>query len=103
MVTMKLYGALILFLTVSTAWGLRCYECAGSSSSSCTDVLTCPDGFDKCMSVEALGLVTKSCGRSDLCISPIKCCGTDLCNSAIPTGPSVIMLLVSSAIITIFL
>ncbi|XP_047449117.1 CD59 glycoprotein-like [Mugil cephalus] len=102
MATMKFYGALILFLTVSTAWGLRCYTCAGTSSS-CTDVGTCPDGLDRCMSVGALGLVTKSCARSELCISPAKCCDTDLCNSAIPTGPSVIMLLVSSAIITIFL
>ncbi|XP_047448336.1 lymphocyte antigen 6G-like [Mugil cephalus] len=103
MATMKLYGALILFLTVSTAWGLRCYTCDISSSSSCTDVVTCPDGFDKCLSGEVLGLVAKSCGRSEMCIGTANCCDTDLCNSAIPTGPSVIMLLVSSAIITIFL
>ncbi|XP_047448484.1 lymphocyte antigen 6G-like [Mugil cephalus] len=103
MATMKFYGALILFLTVSTAWGLRCYTCAGTSSSSCTDVLTCPDGFDKCVSVETRGVFTKSCGRTTDCTGPAKCCDTYLCNSAIPTGPSVIMLLVSSAIITIFL
>uniref|UniRef100_A0A3P8TS04 UPAR/Ly6 domain-containing protein n=1 Tax=Amphiprion percula TaxID=161767 RepID=A0A3P8TS04_AMPPE len=99
---MKLCGALIVLMTLSAAYGLRCYTCVNSSPSSCTQVLSCPTGFDRCSSVTASGYVTKSCMPSQLCISPIKCCSGDLCNGAIPTGPSVLLLLLSSAIITFF-
>lgn len=49
------------------------------------------------------GYITKSCQISDACISPIKCCKGDLCNSAISTGSSVLLLLVSSAVTSVFL
>ena len=55
--------------------------------------------FPSCLA----GLITKGCLNSDACVSPMSCCEGDLCNNAIPTGPSVILLLVSSAIITLFL
>uniref|UniRef100_A0A3P9BR26 UPAR/Ly6 domain-containing protein n=1 Tax=Maylandia zebra TaxID=106582 RepID=A0A3P9BR26_9CICH len=84
------------FLCFSAACGLKCYVCALSDPHSCTDVLTCPAGMDRC-------IVTKSCINSVSCVSPMSCCEGNLCNSAIPTGPSVVFLLVSSAIITIFL
>uniref|UniRef100_A0A3P9BR46 UPAR/Ly6 domain-containing protein n=1 Tax=Maylandia zebra TaxID=106582 RepID=A0A3P9BR46_9CICH len=95
---MKLFRALILFLCFSAACGLKCYVCALSDPHSCTDVLTCPAGMDRCFST-----VTKGCQFTSLCVSPMSCCEGNLCNSAIPTGPSVVLLLVSSAIITIFL
>ncbi|CAI5649843.1 unnamed protein product [Oreochromis niloticus] len=100
---MKLLGALILVLSLSAACGLQCYVCALSDPHSCTDVYTCPAGTDRCVSTTISGTVTKSCIKSVLCISPMSCCEGNLCNSAIPTGPSAMLLLVSSAIITVFL
>uniref|UniRef100_A0A3B3Y698 UPAR/Ly6 domain-containing protein n=1 Tax=Poecilia mexicana TaxID=48701 RepID=A0A3B3Y698_9TELE len=117
---MKLYGVLVLFVTFSVASGLRCYTCVTSDPSACTNIETCPDGFDRCASVKipesitsylsillrsflALkGLITKSCMPSAGCISPIKCCDKDLCN-AVPTGPGVFLLLMSSALIMLFI
>ncbi|XP_054482746.1 three-finger toxin MALT0070C-like [Anoplopoma fimbria] len=96
---MHFYGALILLVTVSAACGLRCYTCVGEH---CTDTMTCPTNFDRCASVNMNGLFTKSCMSSIYVLAPLKCCSTDLCNSAIPTGPSVLLLLVSSAIISLF-
>lgn len=49
------------------------------------------------------GLKTKSCMTSEACVEPIKCCFYDLCNSAMPAGSSPLLLLLSSAIITVFL
>ncbi|GAA6227450.1 prostate stem cell antigen-like [Lates japonicus] len=99
---MRLYGALILFMTLSTACGLRCYTCGPTDAKSCTHISDCPDIMNRCFSLN-VGLITKSCINSALCVNPMSCCEGDLCNSAIPTGPSVILLLVSSAIITLFL
>lgn len=48
-------------------------------------------------------VVTKGCQTSIACGDAVDCCEGDLCNNAVPTGPSVILLLVSSAIITVFL
>uniref|UniRef100_A0A0F8CP78 Uncharacterized protein n=1 Tax=Larimichthys crocea TaxID=215358 RepID=A0A0F8CP78_LARCR len=48
------------------------------------------------------GVTIKGCQSSDSCSSPIKCCQGDLCNGVIPTGSSVLLLLVSS-IIAVFL
>lgn len=65
------------------------------------------NGFCLCWNwnhfVVVVGLVTKSCLLRGACISPIKCCDTDLCNSAKTTGSSVFLLLVSSVITAVFL
>ncbi|XP_042345009.1 secreted Ly-6/uPAR domain-containing protein 2-like [Plectropomus leopardus] len=112
---MQLFGPLILFMTLSAVCGLRCHHC--TSGESCTEQLTCPPIFERCTSFVLHGVVTKGCMLSNLCIDPIKCCATDLCNSDepaidipkptgssnIPTGSSVLLLLVSSSIVTLFL
>ncbi|XP_030594133.1 prostate stem cell antigen-like [Archocentrus centrarchus] len=100
---MQLYGALILCVTLSAACGLKCYTCTGTDPKSCTNTESCPALADRCYSVtlEANGvtMVSKGCLTSALCVSPVSCCEGDLCNSAIPAGPSAILLLVSSAIL----
>lgn len=48
-------------------------------------------------------MVTKGCQTSIACVGAVKCCEGNLCNSAKPTGSSVILLFASSAIITLFL
>ncbi|XP_053181666.1 lymphocyte antigen 6G-like [Scomber japonicus] len=98
---MQLYGALILFLTLSTACGLRCYTCETINPKSCTEIQTCPADFKICFSLTLDRIITKGCSTSDSCESPMTCCDRDLCNGATPNGPSVILLLVSSAIITL--
>ncbi|XP_037633076.1 lymphocyte antigen 6G-like [Sebastes umbrosus] len=101
---MQFYGALILLMTLSAACALKCYSCKGET---CTGNVTCPinsvSPLDRCASFEDDGVITKSCMNSNACVDHIKCCSTDLCNSAVPTGSSVLLLLVSSAIITVFL
>nr|XP_040052151.1 lymphocyte antigen 6G-like [Gasterosteus aculeatus aculeatus]XP_040052152.1 lymphocyte antigen 6G-like [Gasterosteus aculeatus aculeatus] len=97
---MHFYGALILFVTVSAACGLTCYQCLGKG---CTNEVTCfPDG-DRCTSIDVNGLVTKSCMNSGACVPPITCCSTDLCNGATPAASSILLLMASSAIVTLFL
>ncbi|XP_042278289.1 lymphocyte antigen 6G-like [Thunnus maccoyii] len=100
---MQLYGALILFLTLSTAHGLKCYKCEMAKPKSCTEDVVCDDKSHRCFSKNETGLITMGCHSGDACASPMSCCEGDLCNNAIPTGPSAILLLVSSAIITLFL
>uniref|UniRef100_A0A3B3V483 UPAR/Ly6 domain-containing protein n=1 Tax=Poecilia latipinna TaxID=48699 RepID=A0A3B3V483_9TELE len=100
---MQLYGVLILFLSFFAASGLRCYICVTSDPSGCTNYLTCPDGLDRCASVTMDGLITKSCVPSAACSSSMNCCDKDLCNSAIPTGPGVTLLLLSSALMMLFI
>uniref|UniRef100_A0A3B4WSZ7 UPAR/Ly6 domain-containing protein n=1 Tax=Seriola lalandi dorsalis TaxID=1841481 RepID=A0A3B4WSZ7_SERLL len=90
-------------LCLCTVCGLRCYTCTVADPKSCTDTKSCPVIFNRCFSLKVDGLVTKGCKNRFLCLIPNSCCETDLCNSAIPTGPSVVLLLVSSAIITLFL
>ncbi|XP_031161231.1 lymphocyte antigen 6G-like isoform X5 [Sander lucioperca] len=97
---MQFYGALILLMTLSVACGLTCYQCQGDT---CADKVTCPNGFDFCATTELKGVITKSCMNIKTCICPIKCCEGDLCNSAEPTGSSVLLLLVSSSINHFFL
>uniref|UniRef100_A0A3Q0RB60 UPAR/Ly6 domain-containing protein n=1 Tax=Amphilophus citrinellus TaxID=61819 RepID=A0A3Q0RB60_AMPCI len=79
---MQLYGALILCVTLSA--GMKIFHVGPVIFSSCLAGVT---------------MVTKGCLNSLACISPITCCEGNLCNSAIPTGPSAILLLVSSAIL----
>ncbi|XP_056232946.1 lymphocyte antigen 6G-like [Seriola aureovittata] len=101
---MQLYVVLtILVMTLSTAYGLVCFKCATSNRPSCIGIEVCSGSNDRCFSISVAGLVTKGCKNRFLCLIPNSCCETDLCNSAIPTGPSVVLLLVSSAIITLFL
>nr|XP_020515297.1 CD59 glycoprotein-like [Labrus bergylta] len=103
---MKLYGALILFVTLSTACGLRCYTCIAADPRSCTDTRSCGPGLDRCSTFKKDGtdVTTKGCINSLSCaVGVMSCCEGDLCNSAVPTGSSVLLLLVSSALITLFL
>ncbi|KAK2837822.1 hypothetical protein Q5P01_015034 [Channa striata] len=102
---MQLYGAVILFLTLSTACGLRCYTCTATDPKSCTDTKSCTVIFNRCFSlkVDGYNIVTKGCQSSALCGGAMACCEGDLCNGAITNGSSVILLLISSAIITLFL
>ncbi|XP_030594100.1 lymphocyte antigen 6G-like isoform X2 [Archocentrus centrarchus] len=98
---MQLYGALILCVTLSAACGLRCYTCTATDPKSCIDTKSCPVIFNRCFSlrVDGYNLVAKGCQTSALCVGAVSCCQGDLCNSTIPTGPSAILLLVSSAIL----
>ncbi|XP_047431553.1 weak toxin DE-1-like [Mugil cephalus] len=99
---MKLYGALILILMVSSVCGLQCFSCEKSTPESCTKNTTCDAGLDQCWSSKTDGQVTKGCTKGK-CEPPMVCCKTDLCNSATPAGSSVLFLLVSSSIVTVFL
>ncbi|XP_026177638.1 lymphocyte antigen 6G-like isoform X1 [Mastacembelus armatus] len=116
---MQLYRALILFMVLGTACGLRCYTCVAAGSTSCTTIITCPDTINRCfsMKLDGVNLVAKGCQSSLTCSPDMNCCEGDLCNSdiptgssaistgssAIPTGSSVFLLLVSSAITSLFL
>ncbi|XP_041856065.1 prostate stem cell antigen-like isoform X3 [Melanotaenia boesemani] len=102
---MKLYGVLILFVALSVADGLRCYTCTAAESRSCTDTKSCLVLFNRCFSLKVDGydVVTKGCQTSVACVGSMTCCEGDLCNGAFPTGPSIILLLMSSAIFTLFL
>ncbi|MEQ2238867.1 hypothetical protein ILYODFUR_037688 [Ilyodon furcidens] len=102
---MQLYGALVLFLTFSAACGLRCYSCTTADPKYCTNTEACPVFFNRCSSlkIEGMNIVTKGCLASQACIAPITCCEGNLCNGAVPTGPGVIVLLLSSALITLFI
>ncbi|XP_029019218.1 lymphocyte antigen 6G-like [Betta splendens] len=101
---MQLRGVLtVLVMSLCTAHGLKCYQCVNTDPKSCTNIITCSAGVDRCSSVSLNGFLTKTCMNSNLCVGPISCCEGDLCNGAIPTGPSAVLLLVSSAIITVFI
>ncbi|XP_030271863.1 three-finger toxin MALT0070C-like [Sparus aurata] len=100
---MKVFGVLVLLATLSAVYGLRCYVCALANPNSCTEVMTCPTGLDRCANVVTGDLVTRSCYTSAACVSAANCCSTDLCNDAITTGSSVLLLLLSSAITSVFL
>ncbi|XP_029294767.1 lymphocyte antigen 6B-like [Cottoperca gobio] len=97
---MRFYGALILFMTLSAAYALKCYQCVGET---CTGHATCDLDLDQCSITYVDDVHKKICTTSLLCIGNDNCCATDLCNSAISTGSSVLLLLLSSAIITVFL
>uniref|UniRef100_A0A3Q3MEF2 UPAR/Ly6 domain-containing protein n=1 Tax=Labrus bergylta TaxID=56723 RepID=A0A3Q3MEF2_9LABR len=71
---------------------------------SCTDTKSCAVIFDRCFSLPiGTDVITKGCQNSLVCVGSMSCCEGDLCNSAVPTGSSVLLLLVSSALITLFL
>uniref|UniRef100_A0A7N8XIT9 UPAR/Ly6 domain-containing protein n=1 Tax=Mastacembelus armatus TaxID=205130 RepID=A0A7N8XIT9_9TELE len=97
----------------------RCYTCVAAGSTSCTTIITCPDTINQFSHLFFAGvnLVAKGCQSSLTCSPDMNCCEGDLCNSdiptgssaistgssAIPTGSSVFLLLVSSAITSLFL
>ncbi|XP_056231817.1 ly6/PLAUR domain-containing protein 3-like [Seriola aureovittata] len=93
--------------TTPAASGLRCFTCATIISEFCTRISTCPAIADSCFSLEVRSLfsrkIVKGCQVKELCVKSMDCCEGDLCNSAIPTVPSVILPLVFSAIVTLFL
>ncbi|XP_049435273.1 CD59B glycoprotein-like [Epinephelus fuscoguttatus] len=104
---MKFFGALILFMTLSAACGLRCYSCSGLQ---CADEEDCPPESDRCAVSDLNGYIARSCMISSSCNSPTRCCRGDLCNdnqfaqsNATPTASIVLLLLVSSAIVTLSL
>ncbi|XP_029916446.1 lymphocyte antigen 6H-like [Myripristis murdjan] len=102
---MRLSGTLaVLLLTLSTAAGLRCYTCTAADPRSCTDSKSCPVVFNRCfsMKIDGYNMVTKGCQTSMLCVGAVDCCEGDLCNSASHAGSSFILLMVSSAMITLF-
>ncbi|XP_035999819.1 prostate stem cell antigen-like [Fundulus heteroclitus] len=101
MFKMKLYGPLIFLLTVSAAYGLKCYQCINAKPESCKSIESCTNGTNQCYSIKVpvLGTVTKGCKPSAIpCISPTTCCEGNLCNGATPTAPGVYLLLMSSAL-----
>ncbi|XP_014876504.1 CD59 glycoprotein-like isoform X1 [Poecilia latipinna] len=89
---MKLYGVLVLFVTFSVASGLRCYQYTTFEPNTCTGVLTCPYGFDRCGSFESEGLIDRGCWKKADCISPIQCCDKDLCNGALLTRNTAVLI-----------
>ncbi|CAK6950702.1 lymphocyte antigen 6S-like [Scomber scombrus] len=87
------------------ACGLRCYTCTAADPKSCTDTKSCSVIFNRCFSlrVDGYDMVTKGCQTSMACGGAMACCEGNLCNSATSSVPSVILLLVSSAIMAHFL
>ncbi|KAJ0019280.1 hypothetical protein NQD34_006849 [Periophthalmus magnuspinnatus] len=86
--------------------GLRCYTCTLAEPRSCTDTKACPVIFNRCFSYRSEGydVVTKGCQTSVACIESMGCCEWDLCNRAMHfTGPSFILLLLSSSVTSFFM
>uniref|UniRef100_A0AAV2MNU6 DNA mismatch repair protein MutS core domain-containing protein n=1 Tax=Knipowitschia caucasica TaxID=637954 RepID=A0AAV2MNU6_KNICA len=68
----------------------------------CTNTTVCaPLLFDACGSGVVEGKKFRGCARGDLCNRKMACCGTDLCNGFAPTGPSIVLPLLASAIFTL--
>uniref|UniRef100_A0AAQ4NR67 UPAR/Ly6 domain-containing protein n=1 Tax=Gasterosteus aculeatus aculeatus TaxID=481459 RepID=A0AAQ4NR67_GASAC len=109
-----MFKTVVCLLCLScTACGLTCYSCDGKG---CNNV-TCSPGLDRCSSIRHNALVTKTCSNSAACVAPTTCCSTDLCNGATPAASSstdlftgathaassILLLMASSAIVTLFL
>uniref|UniRef100_A0A3Q0RB83 UPAR/Ly6 domain-containing protein n=1 Tax=Amphilophus citrinellus TaxID=61819 RepID=A0A3Q0RB83_AMPCI len=83
-----------IVLFPSIACGLECYSCTQADPASCTNTESCSSSSNRCSNV-----VSRGCHDTEDCAGVVSCCAGNLCNSAIPTGPSAILLLVSSAIL----
>uniref|UniRef100_A0A665SX48 UPAR/Ly6 domain-containing protein n=1 Tax=Echeneis naucrates TaxID=173247 RepID=A0A665SX48_ECHNA len=84
------------------AYGLLCFTCETKLGGACIGMTTCDDS-ERCYSIQAAGVVTKGCQNKALCLVSGSCCDGNLCNNAITAAPSAIILLLSSAIATLFL
>uniref|UniRef100_A0A4W6C3B1 UPAR/Ly6 domain-containing protein n=2 Tax=Lates calcarifer TaxID=8187 RepID=A0A4W6C3B1_LATCA len=81
----------------------RCYTCVTTDHKPCTWISICPENLECCFSTKADGVIAEGCQKSLNCVEPISCCEDELCNGTIPISCRVILLLVSSAITTLFL
>uniref|UniRef100_A0AAY5K8N1 UPAR/Ly6 domain-containing protein n=1 Tax=Esox lucius TaxID=8010 RepID=A0AAY5K8N1_ESOLU len=89
-------------LLPSAAYGIKCYGCLDENCFSLKNV-TCPSISDRCFTITTAGkVISKGCGSSSLCVGP-GCCDTDMCNGAVDAGPGAFFLLLSTALITLFL
>ncbi|KAJ8011963.1 hypothetical protein DPEC_G00063780 [Dallia pectoralis] len=98
---MKLFVTVaVLCVLLSAAHGLKCYHCANKHCGAIEEQ-TCPAKSDRCFTItNSRQKIVKGC--SSLCAAP-SCCETDLCNGATNAGPPAILLLVSTALVTLFL
>ncbi|RVE68009.1 hypothetical protein OJAV_G00087370 [Oryzias javanicus] len=102
---MIFFKLLILVLTLSAACGLRCYTCTAAEPKSCTDTKACSVVFNRCflLRVEGYDMVTKGCQSSAFCVGAMSCCEGDLCNSSAQLGSSFLLIMLTSAILQLFL
>ncbi|XP_042343699.1 CD59 glycoprotein-like [Plectropomus leopardus] len=106
---MKPFVSLVLICTMLAAvGGLKCFTCWGANPGTCTQIWNCPNHYDRCATtIVAENMVTKECMRSDVCSNVdsvgVRCCAEDLCNGARHTGVFLPLILVPSAIITLFI
>ncbi|KAJ0001601.1 hypothetical protein NQD34_001397 [Periophthalmus magnuspinnatus] len=95
--------AFLLLVGLSAAYSLKCYVCVGDKD--CTKTLDCGSVpmADRCFSGDKEGVYARGCIPNALCKSPLSCCEGDLCNGSAPTAPTVVLLLLSSAVFSLFL
>ncbi|KAK6312851.1 hypothetical protein J4Q44_G00161980 [Coregonus suidteri] len=84
----------VVCVLFSAAYGLKCY-CSGCAGG----IMTCLHTTDHCStsSNETTCTMDSNCGKT------ISCCAEDLCNGAKHIGPSAVILMASTALITLFL
>ncbi|XP_055017906.1 uncharacterized protein LOC110155955 [Boleophthalmus pectinirostris] len=100
---MKMFIKVLSFLMgLSTACALKCYSCL-SPTRSCTNIVECNEQLlNRCFAMKVEGYEVKGCYTSLGCSSNFPyCCKGDLCNGFIPTAPSVLLVLLTSAIFTL--
>ncbi|CAG07805.1 unnamed protein product [Tetraodon nigroviridis] len=88
----------MLLAIFSAATGLKCRLCGGDYS--CWTVGCLPNA-DRCATTLRDG--ARGCIPSSECGEFVKCCEGDLCNGAVPPGSSILLLLLSASIMTVFL
>uniref|UniRef100_A0A4W6CDV2 UPAR/Ly6 domain-containing protein n=1 Tax=Lates calcarifer TaxID=8187 RepID=A0A4W6CDV2_LATCA len=97
-----------IFFFLPAGYGLKCFTCWGDNPGTCNQIWNCPASYDRCATtIVAENMISKHCMRSDMCNNVdslgIRCCAEDLCNGAKHSGVFVPVLLVSLAIITLFI